>query len=101
MKENQIVEVSEVRQPSQRKRHRLMSMLLAVMMVVSLAVPCFAAETSGQVDVNTVLESTDTITTMIAKVFSLITSNWYLTLFLGMSLLGLGIGGFKKLKRAT
>lgn len=93
------MEVMEVQQPKQRKARRLMSLMLALAVMMSLALPCFAAETGG--GAATVLESADTITTLITKVFELITGNWYLTLFLCLSLLGVGIAGFRKMKSAT
>lgn len=98
MKENQMVEAVEVQQP-ERKKHFFRSLALALCLILSLSVPCFATgETSG---VESVMGSFDTISTLISKVFDLVTGNWYLLLFLALSLLGLGIRGFKKAKSAA
>ena len=95
MKENQME--MEVQQVKPRKKNRLLSIMMALALVLSLSVPCFAAETSAA----DVLSSSSTITNLISEIFSMITGNWYLTLFLVLSLLGLGVTGLKMLKHAA
>lgn len=98
MKEMEM-EVQEVQQPVRRKAPRLMSMLMALCLVMGLAVPCFATgETSG---VDSVMGSFDTIATLINKVFTLVTENWYLALYLVLGLLGIGLAAFVKMKNAA
>ncbi|MTR36534.1 hypothetical protein GMD83_10675 [Pseudoflavonifractor sp. BIOML-A7] len=41
------------------------------------------------------------LTTLVGNVFTTITSNAYLSLFLAASLLGLGIGLFRKFKKSA
>ena len=48
-----------------------------------------------------VLASTETITSLVSSVWTLMTSNPLLTLFLGVSLLGVGVGVFRMIKSAA
>ena len=48
-----------------------------------------------------VLESTSTITAMVGDVFDMIVSNPLLCVFVAASLLSVGIGIFKRIKRAA
>ena len=50
---------------------------------------------------DTVVASTGTITSLMTAVWNMMTSNPLLTLFLGVSLLGVGIATFKKIRGAT
>ena len=49
----------------------------------------------------TILEGTGTLTTLVGDVFDLLTANPLLSLFLAASLVGLGIGLFRRLRRAA
>lgn len=49
----------------------------------------------------TVLEGTETITTLVGDVFDMIVSNPLLCVFVAASLLSVGIGIFKRIKRAA
>lgn len=48
-----------------------------------------------------VLASFTTVTDLMGKVWDLMTSNAYLTLFLAMSLLSVGVWAFRKIKKAA
>jgi len=48
-----------------------------------------------------VLASFSTITDLITKIWDLMTSNAYLTLFLAMGLLSVGTWAFRKIKKAA
>lgn len=74
------------------------AVLMSAALAVSLALPVFASD-SG--DMATLVASTDTITQMVGKVWTLILSNPLLTLFAASSLLSMGIGFFLYLKRAA
>ena len=56
-------------------------------------------ETSTGMDA--VLGSVDTITTLMTHVWTLMTSNPLLTLFLAVSLISVGVGVFRMIKRAA
>lgn len=49
----------------------------------------------------TILAGTSTLSTLVGDVFTLLTANPLLTLFLSASLIGLGLGLFRKLKRTA
>lgn len=48
-----------------------------------------------------ILAGTSTITTLVGEVFTMITSNPLLVVFMASSLIGVGIAVFKKLKGGT
>jgi hypothetical protein len=48
-----------------------------------------------------ILAGTSTLATLVGEVFTLLTANPLLTLFLASSLIGLGLGLFRKLKRTA
>lgn len=48
-----------------------------------------------------ILAGTSTLTTLVGDVFTLMTANPLLTLFLAGSVIGLGLTIFKKLKRSS
>lgn len=48
-----------------------------------------------------ILAGTSTLTTLVGDVFTLMTANPLLTLFLASSLITLGIGIFRKLRKAS
>ena len=50
---------------------------------------------------DTILVGTSTLSKLVGEVFTLMTANPLLTLFLAASLIGLGLGLFKKLKRTA
>ena len=49
----------------------------------------------------TILAGTSTLSTLVGEVFTLLTANPLLTLFLAASLIGLGLSLFRKLKRTA
>ncbi len=49
----------------------------------------------------TIVSATDTITSMVGKIFDLIVGNPLLCVFCAAGLLGVGISVFRKLKRAA
>lgn len=48
-----------------------------------------------------IIEATGTITTLVGDVFGMITANPLLCVFCAASLIGVGIGVFKRIKRAA
>lgn len=48
-----------------------------------------------------ILAGTSTLTTLVGDVFTLMTANPLLTLFLASSVIGIGIGLFRRLRKAS
>lgn len=48
-----------------------------------------------------ILSSMDTVTTLMGNIFTLMTANAYLTVFLAAGLVGVGISIFRRVKRAA
>lgn len=102
MKENTAVQVQEQTQPPKKKGFKarflmLVSALAAMMMVGASAAEGDAA--SG--DFTAVMSSMDTLSTLMTKVWSMMTSNPLLVLFLAVMLLGVGVSVFRMIKRAA
>ena len=78
--------------------------LAAVASVASASIVPLASAVDPETPANgldTVVASTGTITSLMTAVWNMMTSNPLLTLFLGVSLLGVGIAVFKKIRGAT
>ena len=85
-------------------RGNLRCALLACLVALCLCAPAFATEGgsgSSAGDLSSVVSSMDTLTSIVSKIFSMLTGNPLLVLFLAAGLLSVGIGVFKKLKRAA
>ena len=57
--------------------------------------------TTPTTGLDTILAGTSTLSTLVGEVFTLLTANPLLTLFLAASLIGLGLSLFRKLKRTA
>ena len=80
---------------------RFMTMVMALSALMSIS--AFASDgtettTSG---FDAVIGSMDTLGTLMQKVWTLMTSNALLTLFLAVALLGVGVSVFRMIKRAA
>lgn len=49
----------------------------------------------------TILGASETVTTLVTNVFDMITSNALLVVFVSAGLVGVGVGVFKKIKKAA
>lgn len=76
------------------------AVMMSFALGASLALPAFATENDAS-DMTKLVNSTDTITQMVGKVWELLMANPLLTLFVASSLLSMGIGFFMYLKRAA
>ena len=79
-------------------------MLTAMMCLASLlSVSAFAAdgETTATTGMDAVLDSFDTLGSLMSKVWTLMTSNPLLTLVLAVAVLGIGITVFRRIKSAA
>lgn len=76
------------------------AVLMSLALGASLSLPVFA-EGEGDSDVTGLVASTDTIVTMVGKVWTLMMSNPLLKTYVGAGLLSVGIGFFLYLKKAA
>lgn len=83
-----------------RLKARGFVMAMAIMTVLSISV--FADnEEPATTGFEAVVSSMDTLGTLMGKVWTLMTSNALLTLFLAVSLLSVGVSVFRMIKRAA
>lgn len=104
MNENKVNQAVEEKKPVRKgffkSKARLFTMIMAVMTVLSIS--AFADDGSGgSTGFEAVTGTFGTISTLLGQVFTLMTSNALLALFLGISLIGAVIGLFVGLKRAA
>ena len=67
-----------------------------------MSVACFASDGEpAATGMDAVIGSMDTLGTLMTKVWTLMTSNALLTLFLAVALLGVGVSVFRMIKRAA
>lgn len=101
MKEKQemrVVQKQEL-QWAKPRRFRIVAMMMAL--VAALSVSAFAEGETTTGGFDSVMGSFDTLSTLMGKVWTLMTSNALLTLFLAVSLLGVGVAVFRMIKRAA
>lgn len=67
------------------------------LVALALTLPAFASDNS----LAGVVSATDTVSSLIGKVFTIMTGNALLTVYLAFGLLGAAIRVFKKMKRAA
>lgn len=104
MDKNKTMQAAEEKKPIRKgffasAKARLFTMIMACMSLMSLSAFAADGETSGGFDA--VIGSFDTISTLLGKVFTLMTSNTLLALFLGVSLLSAAVSVFIMLKHAA
>ena len=77
--------------------------LLAAGTAAAMAPVAFASESGGDSSggMSAVLGAFDTVTSLMNSVWTLMTSNPLLTLFLAAGLLTIGVGAFRKIKAAA
>ena len=75
--------------------------LLAAGTAFTMAPVAFAAESGGTGGMPAVLSAFDTVTSLMDSVWTLMTSNPLLTLFLAAGLLTIGVRAFRQIKRAA
>lgn len=68
------------------------------LVALALTIPAFASDSGGMASV---ISATDTVSSLINKVFSIMTGNGLLTVYLAFGLLGAAIRVFRKMKRAA
>lgn len=90
--------------PVQRKRRLGVVLLLTVCVMLLTCASAFATggeSGSGDSGMTSVISSIDTLSSLLTKVWTLMTGNPYLTLFLALSLLSAGFGVFRRAKRTA
>ena len=79
---------------------RFMTMVMALSALMSVS--AFASDGEpAATGMDAVIGSMDTLGTLMTKVWTLMTSNALLTLFLAVALLGVGVSVFRMIKRAA
>lgn len=84
-----------------KARGALMMMALATLMSVAAFADDGTGGSSASGGFDAVLASFDTLGQLMSRVWSLMTSNPYLTLFLAVALLGVGVTVFNMIKGAS
>lgn len=69
------------------------------LVAMALTLPAFASDNTSSL--TSVVSATDTVASLVNKVFSIMTGNGLLTVYLAFGLLGAAIRVFKKMKRAA
>lgn len=77
---------------------KVVAMALAVSSILSV---CASAADETATGFESVVSSMDVLGTLMTKVWTLMTSNPLLTLFLAVALLGVGVGVFRMIKGAA
>lgn len=74
---------------------------MSAAVAMSLTLPALATSGGSGSDLTTVVSATDTITSMVGKVWTVLLANPLLTVYVAAGLLGTGIGFFKSLRQAA
>lgn len=85
------------------KSSQVKAAVLAVGIAPAMAPMAFASEGGGDTGggMSAVMSSFETVTSLMNSVWTLMTSNPLLTLFLAAGLLSVGVGAFRKIKGAA
>lgn len=94
-----IVETAKARLVAAASKAR--AVLMSALFALALTPSAFASEGADAGDLATLVSSTDTISTMMGKVWTIMMGNPLLTVFTAGSLLSMGIGFFMYLKKAA
>lgn len=82
-------------------RVRVLALCMALASLMSLSAFAADGETAASGGFDAVIGSIDTLGTLMGKVWTLMTSNALLTLFLAVALLGVGVSVFRMIKSAA
>lgn len=83
------------------KSAKMQTALMTAGTALALSPVALASETSSSGGMPAVLSAFDTVTSLMTKVWDLMTSNPLLTLFLAAGLVAIGVRVFRQIKRAA